>query len=526
VLLSFSDAYADRARDIARQLESCGLRVRYDPWAGGAGLSPSSAVDVGLEGVACVVPMLTPSEATATWLDDAWKRTVFEPARASGIAVLPAWCDGELDAAPDFIRIGSFANLRDADRAHELKRLVETIKESTGDGRIDSSPLVVGAGDSDTGGGRDATGVRRDAVEAAPGHAIVVEIGREIAERVPREGAGGWDEAWLPMMRDGLYFELGVKFPEVRWLESAELAPWDFRILINDVPERRHSMRPDAVLVNDTVQAMAARGIDATPGINPANEGECAWIPASDADGVEASGLTTWGVAGFLVLSLSAALRRRAVAFLGVGEVAAMLRQAGEAHPQLVEEAVPKTVPLFVLADVLRRLVAEGVCVRNLRRILLTLADRGRREQDPLLLSEYARAALQREITHRLSRGSKQLIVLLLDPAIEDILRRAVEHTATGSYLKLEPSRLQQVLAAIREPMSVFPSYAQVPQILTVLEIRAVVRRLVAASMPALHVLSYDELMPDADVQPVGRITLDGFQARPGVRVGDRLLWG
>ncbi len=153
-------------------------------------------------------------------------------------------------------------------------------------------------------------------------------------------------------------------------------------------------------------------------------------------------------------------------------------------------------------------------------------ADYGRSEQDPLLLVEYARAALQREITHRLSRGSRRLIVLLLDPAIEETIRRAIRRTATGSYLQLDPSRLQSILQAIREPLSAFPDDTQLPQILTLLEIRAVMRRLVAASMPALHVLSYNELLPDVEVQPVGRISLDGFHGRRGVRVGDKLLWG
>ena len=517
VLLSFSDAYAEHAREIARQLSRCGMRLRYDPWIGGAGLSPSAAIDTGIDGVDCVIPLLTPSGVTGTWVNDAWKRSIFDLACARGIPVLPAWCDGELDAVPEFLRKRSFANLRGIDRDEEMQRLIETVKALTGDTHISLPPIMAGAGRSAEQLGVNAT---------APGHSVLVEIGSGLAQRVPRDDVDAWVDSWQTMMRDGLYFELGVRFPAVRLMEMASLPPLAFRILINGVPESQHSVYPDAVLVNDSVHAMSARGISAIPGINPANESECAWIPASEAEAVQASGLTTWDIPGFLVLSLSAALRRRAVAFLGVSEVAAILRQVEAAYPRLVEESVPKTVPLFVLADVLRRLVAEGVCVRNLRSILMALADHGRSEQDPLLLAEYARAALQREITHRLSRGSRRLIVLLLDPAIEETIRRAIRRTATGSYLQLDPSRLQSILQAIREPLSAFPDDTQLPQILTLLEIRAVMRRLVAASMPALHVLSYNELLPDVEVQPVGRISLDGFHGRRGVRVGDKLLWG
>ena len=60
----------------------------------------------------------------------------------------------------------------------------------------------------------------------------------------------------------------------------------------------------------------------------------------------------------------------------------------------------------------------------------------------------------------------------------------------------------------------------RVPQILTTMEIRSSVRRLVAPSLPKLHAVSYPELMPDTEIQPVGRITLDCFRPRPSVTVG------
>ena len=69
------------------------------------------------------------------------------------------------------------------------------------------------------------------------------------------------------------------------------------------------------------------------------------------------------------------------------------------------------------------------------------------------------------------------------------------------------------------------PDDVQVPQILTTMEIRSTVRRLVAPVLPRLRVVSYQELRPDADIQPVGRIALDGFTPRPGVTSGGRPLW-
>jgi type III secretion protein V len=282
----------------------------------------------------------------------------------------------------------------------------------------------------------------------------------------------------------------------------------------------------DDVLVGATVEGLAALGIKGEPRDDAAAGLACARIAAADRAAAEAAGLATWDAREFLILALSAVLRRKAADFIGLDEARAMLARIEPVFPQLVAETVPKIVSLFVLTDVLRRLVVELVSVRNLRRILQALADWGRVENDPLLLTEYVRAALRRQLTHQLSRGTNQLVVFLLHPEIETAIRDATRHTATASYVDLEAARLRKIVDAIREPMRALPGGVQVPQILTLMEIRSSVRRLVGTSMPWLHVVSYQELRPDTHIQPVGRISLDGFSPRAGVSVGGVPLWG
>lgn len=105
-------------------------------------------------------------------------------------------------------------------------------------------------------------------------------------------------------------------------------------------------------------------------------------------------------------------------------------------------------------------------------------------------------------------------------------MRKAFTHPATGSYLDLPPEALAAILQAIRAALQALPPGTQVPQILTTLEIRSSIRRRVAPSMPLLQVVSYRDLLPDIPIQPTGRITLQGIEPRPGVRVGDQLIGG
>ena len=514
VLLSFSSAYGDLARRIANDLRAANIEVRYDQWEGGGGVPATQPVARGIDDVTFVLPLLTPSDVAPTWIGDEWKRAIHDGAAARGLDVLPLRGEGDLRAIPDFLRDRSFADLRERDYAPELRRLVETIRNRSGDTAIKLPD-----------GGREADAARTPVT--SPANPLTLEVGERLASAFEGEdGTRRFVDELVPLMYDGLFYELGVQFPRLHLRVTSNVPPWCARIVINDIPETEAEVRPDSVMVNDSVGALASLGVDAEPAVNPANGAASAWIPARAATAAHSRGLTTWDAREFLILALSAVLRRKAADFIGLDEARAMLARIEPVFPQLVAETVPKTVSLFVLTDVLRRLVVELVSVRNLRRILLALADWGRVENDPLLLTEYVRAALRRQLTHQLSRGTNQLVVFLLHPEIETAIRDATRHTATASYVDLEAARLRKIVDAIREPMRALPGGVQVPQILTLMEIRSSVRRLVGTSLPWLHVVSYQELRPDTSIQPVGRISLDGFSPRAGVSVGGVPLWG
>ncbi|MCB1967759.1 MAG: FHIPEP family type III secretion protein [Candidatus Accumulibacter sp.] len=508
LLLSFSSAYGELAQRVASELRAAGLSVRFDAWEGGGGVPAIQRVAADLGDIRFVLPLLTPSGAAPTWIGDEWKRMVYDVAHARHIDVLPVHGDGDLHAVPGFLRDRSFADLRGRDYRFELRRLLHTLRERSGDPAIELP---------DDGPGVD--GVHSPL--AAMARPIVLEVGGELAGELQdgRTVSAFTDEA-IPFMYDGLFYELGVHFPEFELRQTDDLPPLGARVLINDVPEIQVEARRDSILANDDVEAMAKLGIPAEGAVNPANGAPVAWISKDRMADVARQGLTTWTMHGFLILALSGVLRRKAADFLGVDEALALLALVEPVFPYLVAETVPKTVSPFVLTDVLRRLLAEGVCIRNLRRILMALADWGRVEHDPLLLTEYVRASLQRQICHQLSRGTNQLIVFLLDPEIEALVRDAMTHTATGSYVRLAPERLRAILQAIQEAKNRLPPNVQVPQVLTTMEIRSSIRRLVAPSMPELHAVSYQELRHDMEIQPVGRISLSGFSRRPGIKVG------
>lgn len=508
VLLSFSSAYAYLAQQLAADLNSANIEVLYDQWEGGGGIPTTESIENSIDDVTFIMPLLTPSEAAPIWVGEAWKRKIYDEARRRNIAVLPVL--GADCKPPKFLEDLSYADLfnQHKNNALEFQRLVQTIYHRSNDASIKVpaaknvtnntlSPLVL------------------------PSKRILIAVGEELASLFEDGDGTMFFSKQLPMMRDGLFYELGVKFPQVAVQAETTLPPCSAQVSLNDVPESRVEIPLHAVMVNKSVEEMTKYGVAAKPATNPASGASCAWVSVNQRQVAEENGLTTWDSYSFLILWLASILRRKAADFIGVDEVQEMLKQLEPVFPQLIAETVPKTVSLFVLTDVLRRLVVEGVSIRNLPKILMSFAEWGCVESDPLFLTEYARGALKRQITHFLTRGTKQFVVFLLDADIESLVLESLRYTPTGSYVDLEPDHLRRILEVIQNAMSAIPDNAQVPQILTTMEIRSSIRRLVALSIPQLHLISYQELRSDCNIQPIGRISLNkGVNWRSGVSVG------
>lgn len=209
-----------------------------------------------------------------------------------------------------------------------------------------------------------------------------------------------------------------------------------------------------------------------------------------------------------LVEHASAVLRRYGHELVGIEETQALLSRLERTHPALVREVVPRIVSAGLLTDVLRRLVAEGISLRNLKDVLGALAAGSPSERDPVLLTEHVRVALRRAITHRHADHAGVVSVLALDPMIEDAVRDAVHKTDAGSTLALEPQLSREIVEAIGRAVAAATAAAapssRRPVILASADVRRYVRRLIEIAHPDLAVLSHPELAPEAVIDSVG----------------------
>jgi type III secretion protein V len=339
---------------------------------------------------------------------------------------------------------------------------------------------------------------------------VALELSEDLAAACGVEtGSGGrfLTEA-IPSLRRTLYGELGVLVPGVRVRRVSGAAPGSWRLRLSEVPVMEGVVPLAKRLAGETPEKLQVLGIAAEPARNPASGRPASWVREEDRDPLAQAGVPTWDAPGVVTLATLAALKRYAHELVGIQEAQALLDALARTHPALVHEVVPKVVPAQLFADVLRRLVEEQVSIRDLRAILGALADWGRAEKDPVLLTEYVRASLKRQLTFQYTQGSRRLLAYLIAPEIEEVVRGAVQKTQTGSYLALEPEMSRDILTCVRKTLASRSPSAPPAVILASMEVRRYLRRLVEIEHPEVPVLSFQELVPDVNVQPVGRIQL------------------
>ncbi|HEV7736031.1 MAG TPA: FHIPEP family type III secretion protein, partial [Chlamydiales bacterium] len=284
------------------------------------------------------------------------------------------------------------------------------------------------------------------------------------------------------------------------------LEPNEYSILLNEVPILRGKIIPKHLLTNETEETLRRYNL---PFISSQGSSRMPtlWVDEKYQEILQRAGVRYWTGLEVMILHLSKFYRQYASDFIGIQEVRAILEFVEKSFPDLIKE-VTRLVPLQKLTEILRRLVQEQVSIKDLRTILEALSEWAQTEKDTVLLTEYVRSSLRRYISYKYSLGQSVLSVYLLDPEIEDMLRGAIKQTSAGSYLALDPDSVQLILHSMRGTIAPSPPGAQPPVLLTAIDVRRFARKLIEGEFPEMPVISYQEVVPEIRIQPLGRVQL------------------
>ena len=303
--------------------------------------------------------------------------------------------------------------------------------------------------------------------------------------------------------------ELGISCPAVGYEAALHLEGHQYLIEIEGVPMEQADARPKHILLRDDPAHLDLLGLPHEAGPAILDNVPACWVDASHAPRLLEAGLGYNDCAEVIAWQARNILRKHAPNFLGIQETKALLQKNEKAYPDLVRE-VTRVLPIQKIAELLRRLLEEHVSIRSFRLILEALADWGERESRVILLTEYVRAALGRQICHRYANPHKVLSALIVEQDVEQVMREALRETAVGVYLALDSGTSDRLVDLVRVKMANINVERATPIIITSLDIRRYLRTLLVKNGLDIPVLSYQDLAADFPVQPLGSI---GFAA-------------
>lgn len=311
----------------------------------------------------------------------------------------------------------------------------------------------------------------------------------------------------LIKIRRALYFDLGVPFPGIQLRFNDALPENAYLILLSEVPVSQGQLRPGHVLVRDTEQNLQALQVPYStdkrflPGI------PTIWAQAAHTPMLAAAGIPYLDAHQILTWHLAFVLKKYSSDFIGIQETRFLLTAMEERFPDLVKEAL-RVMPVQKIAEIMQRLVSEDISVRNLRAVMEALIEWGQKEKDSVLLTEYVRVSLKRHISYKYSSGQNILPAYLLAPNVEETIRGAVRQTSAGSYLALDPSTTKKLTENIKQTVGDISANTRKPVLLTSMDIRRYLRKMIEQDLYELPVLSYQELTQEINVQPLARVEL------------------
>jgi len=341
---------------------------------------------------------------------------------------------------------------------------------------------------------------------------LALEVGYELYQVFTQ------DPRWVhffgqlyPKLRVHLTNQMGVVFPELKLIVNVALSKsFKYRLRVFEVPVDTGLLNPHHCTMIGEVPNRDKNITGQIPESGQTMHG----TPISlwnlkEKESLAREGLNTLGPEEMLLRHLKRILKKHAGDFVGIQEMRHMLSRVEIQYPELVREVVPKVMSIQKLTEVVKRLVEEGIPIKDFRLILQILSCNQPENKDPVTLTEYVRMGLKRTITFMHVQEGSRLGVAILDDKLEDEIRSGIQTNGSESYLVLSPDRLTQINLAIINFFQKENINSRYCILLTLPDIRRYVKKITEHDLPELAVLSFQELDPKIVIEQKGIIRME-----------------
>ena len=341
--------------------------------------------------------------------------------------------------------------------------------------------------------------IKRDVLE--------VEIGYNLVP-LTEKGEEGDLLNRITAARRRLAAELGIIIRPIRIRDNLQLPPNSYVIKMKGTEVSSGELRPGYFMALNP-EGVSAEELNGISTYEPTFNLPAIWVPHARKEEAELKGCTVVDPSTVLITHLTEVVRAHAAEMLGRQEVKEMVDMVKETRPAVVDELIPDKMSIGEIQKVCQNLLKERVPLTDISTILETLADHAASTKDPDLLTEYVRQALARTISWRYVENGNKLRVVTLDPALEKRIADSLQQTVHGTYPALPPEVTQRVVQGISNMVEKLKAKGISPVFLTSPRIRIAFRRLAELYVSDVAVLSFNEILPQLEVESVGVLKID-----------------
>ncbi|HLJ46808.1 MAG TPA: flagellar biosynthesis protein FlhA [Bryobacteraceae bacterium] len=327
---------------------------------------------------------------------------------------------------------------------------------------------------------------------------LAIEVGLGLVKLVE----GGQNSPLLrriASIRRQLASELGYILPPVRVTDNLALRAREYLISLKGVEIARYELAHGCELAIHP-GTNAAR-IDGIPTKEPAFGIAATWIAPENVEAARKAGYTIVDAVSVLGTHLGELVRRHAHELFSRQDAKKLLDRVTEENAKLVEDLVPKLLPVAAVQKVLQNLLRERVSIRDAVSILESIGEAAAMTKNTTLLTEYVRQGIRRQVVKPYLNASGDLAAYFLDPALEREIEQAIEHTEGASHLNLPPNRVRHIVERINAGTGGTETAAV---LLASSGSRFFVAQITEPSLPNLTVLSHAEVPSGLKVLSLG----------------------
>ena len=328
---------------------------------------------------------------------------------------------------------------------------------------------------------------------------LSVEVGLGLVNLVER-GAESPLLVRVAGIRRQLATQLGYLMPPVKVKDNVALRSREYVIQMRGIEIARFELLQGHELAIPSGNPDPS--LQGKPTVDPAFGLPAIWIRQDQVDRARSSGYTVVDATSVIGTHLTEVVRRHAHELFTRQDAKVFCDRVAQENPKVIEDLVPKLLPLATIQRVIQNMLRERVPIRDGVGILEALGEAAHSSKNPVLLTEYVRQAVRRAIVKQVLNGQGEVPAYLMDPSIERAIESSVEHGEMNSVLTMAPDAIRDILGRLGRQIA----KAESAVVITSSGSRYFLRQIVESSMPGLTVLSHNELPTDVKVRSRGVI--------------------